>query len=84
MKTLWLLICIFISLVLNIFGQGDYPRSNANPKHQELTHPGKFEKRYEDKNSTKLKLGDREIPINTNSGQMPGERQLEIITNVLT
>ncbi|MBK6912340.1 MAG: hypothetical protein IPH11_01140 [Ignavibacteriales bacterium] len=42
MKTLFLLICIFISLVLNIFGQGDYPRSDTKLTPRNLT-PGKFE-----------------------------------------
>jgi len=77
MKTIILLVFLVVSNCANNFAQSI---DHLNKQRQDLKISPREQIRGEEDNTAyKLKLGNREVPINTHNGLKPNERQIEII-----
>jgi len=83
MKTLIKTLLFFFLAAQFCLAQMEYSHSRTNLKYQNFKRPKNLENHYRDTNPYKQRMGENEIPISTHSGQMPKERQLDIVKNVL-
>ncbi len=85
MKISILLVFLVVLNCKNDFAQSiDHPTKHPNKQRQDLRiNPQEQIRGEEDNTAYKLKLGNREVPINIHNGLKPNEQQIEIIKSTI-